>query len=182
MKAVTLTSTALTIALVTLMGAKTSATSCPPIPLNRPLEWLHQEWNRQHSMAIDHDSAFMTPSFRNYLIATNLLTATGEEYYRALEQSCPTQPSSGPDVEGRSLCPWYYIYNVDEDRFPETLTEARCRCDECLDNAMVPCERINYNLLVLRKNTTVCDGDYYTYDVGYQSIGVGCTCAVPAAA
>jgi len=179
-KIMTLTSTILVIALVALIGADLTVAACPPNPLNRPTEWLHQEWS-QHQSTMGHESGYMTPSDRNFLMAMNLLNATGKEIVPKHEdQSCPTLPSSEPDLEGRSLCPWHYIINVDEDRYPSHLTEARCLVD-CVDNALVSSERINYNVLVLRKNTAVCDGNYYTYDLGYQPVGVGCTCAAPAA-
>ena len=183
MKATILISTPLMIALVTLVGAKPSAGSCPPVPLNRPTEWLHQEWSQQLSMESEHDSSFMLPSFRDYLETNNLLTATGEEFPIEGNRTCPDQPSSEPGLEKRSMCPWYYIHNIDEDRFPAILTEARCKCpNKCLANPTLPCDPINYNILVLRKNTAVCDGDYYTYDVGYQPIAVGCTCAISSSA
>ena len=80
-----------------------------------------------------------------------------------------------------SSCPHHYITNVDENRRPKRLLEAKCNCDEtrpCLDGIEGSrCVPVTYYLTVLRKNG--CHGGLYTYTKTVESITVGCTCAYP---
>ncbi|XP_013408964.1 interleukin 17-like protein [Lingula anatina] len=92
---------------------------------------------------------------------------------------CPSQVNSTGDANSRSLCPWYYVVNHDKYRFPPAMAQAECRCSGCIglgQNDKV-CEKVWYNVRVLRR-LDECDSEgNYKYIESWQQISVGCTCA-----
>ena len=71
----------------------------------------------------------------------------------------------------RSLCPAYYVRNHDPDRYPQELIEAECQCTErcvgLLLDSGTGCEKIYYNVPVLRR-TAGCDvNNKYIYEQGW---------------
>lgn len=152
-----------------------------PNPKSRSTAELHDMWSN-HSSSSWHDSYFMVPHLTTLI--QDRLKSTGTDLPPfGLEEDleCPDQPWNEPGVNRRSICPWYYIWNVDADRYPQYTAEARCyHCDECigLDDDH-RCEPAHYNILVLRKNPNECDSEgYFKYEAEYESISVGCTCAI----
>ena len=94
------------------------------------------------------------------------------------ETSCPTELPNAGDQELRATCPWYYVINHDENRFPADIAEARCRCERCVHGQSVnQCERVYYNHRVLRRIGET-EG-VYRWVPTWEKISTGCTCAVP---
>ena len=86
--------------------------------------------------------------------------------------------SDDAPVQERALCPWFNVINNDRKRYPNELTEARCKCDGCIGgDGLSQCEPVYYNVHVLLR-TEQCDQEgYYKWQSGWQKISVGCTCA-----
>jgi len=95
------------------------------------------------------------------------------------DRTCPTELPKTGDQEQRSTCPWYYVINHDENRFPADIAEARCRCERCIGGHTVnQCERVFYHQRVLKRKGEK-DG-MYRWEPAWEKIATGCTCAVPA--
>lgn len=81
-----------------------------------------------------------------------------------------------------STCPHHWVLNLDRNRKPERLLEAKCNCNAhmpCLDGISGSrCVPVKYYIYVLRKNG--CNGTHYEYVQTVEPITVGCTCSYPA--
>ncbi|XP_060554473.1 interleukin-17B-like [Ruditapes philippinarum] len=134
-----------------------------------------------------HESFYMLPFFRN---SNNFIT-NGSDFHqnvhaktvqlakRKSDLLCKTQKGKkrGNKLRRASTCPWHYVLNVDNQRIPTILFEARCNCaHRCLGGmANSRCEPINYYYHVYRK----VEEDKYgfcTYRETLEAISVGCTC------
>ncbi|XP_056419018.1 interleukin-17F-like [Hyla sarda] len=81
----------------------------------------------------------------------------------------------------RSLSPWNYRLDEDENRHPPVIAHAICRHDWCLDpegnkdlsKNSIP---ITQNMLVLRREVTDCQ---QSFRLENQLVTVGCTCSTP---
>ncbi|XP_056268991.1 interleukin-17C-like [Pseudoliparis swirei] len=87
------------------------------------------------------------------------------------------------DLSNRSLSPWRYRLNVDEDRIPHRIPFAECVCGGCIINRR---EDLSYNsvpvfasLAVLRKSPCPQNPKKFVLNRGVVDVPVGCTCAVP---
>ena len=94
---------------------------------------------------------------------------------------CPnTLPTEG-DLNERSMCPYDFAINEEVGRFPRLLADARCKCTSCVSvdktNAALGCERIFYNVRVLRRGKCQLEDGFYEYNEGWARIAVGCVCA-----
>ncbi|XP_052665863.1 interleukin-17A [Harpia harpyja] len=86
-----------------------------------------------------------------------------------------------PDVSSRSLAPWDYRIDEDHNRFPQVISDAKCRHSRCvnldgqLDHSVnsVP---IKQEILVLRREQKGC---HQSYRLEKKIITVGCTCVTP---
>ncbi|NXW14781.1 IL17F protein, partial [Circaetus pectoralis] len=86
-----------------------------------------------------------------------------------------------PDVSSRSLAPWDYRIDEDHNRFPQVISDAKCRHSRCvnldgqLDHSVnsVP---IKQEILVLRREQKGC---HQSYQLEKKIITVGCTCVTP---
>ncbi|XP_053316460.1 interleukin-17A-like [Spea bombifrons] len=87
----------------------------------------------------------------------------------------------GPNVAKRSLSPWDYSYDVDNNRYPPVIPVAKCRHSSCvnsdgdLDNSgnSVP---IKQEMLVLHREMKDCKA---IFRMEKKMITVGCTCVRP---
>ena len=53
-------------------------------------------------------------------------------------------------IQNRAYCPWFHVLNTNNNRYPQHLVEARCRCLYGAGlGAQTACEQVNYNLRVL---------------------------------
>ncbi|XP_063775549.1 interleukin-17A-like isoform X2 [Pseudophryne corroboree] len=81
----------------------------------------------------------------------------------------------------RSLSPWNYRMDKDENRFPAVIAEAVCRHSSCLDAEGVEDPKLSsvpimQELLVIRRETRGCQ---QTFRLHRQWVSVGCTCIRP---
>lgn len=77
----------------------------------------------------------------------------------------------------RSLCPWDLVEDVNENRYPQILHFARCRCTTCLDGrGNYECKPVSYRIPLLEKR---CVSGVYQYVKTYLDLPVGCTCTKP---
>ena len=94
--------------------------------------------------------------------------------------NCPNRISRGRmlDISQRSTCPYYYRVNIDVNRYPSRITEAKCSCVSCLNakgDSTLGCEEVKYFIRVLRR--TGCVNGVYVYTPKIETLNVGCTCA-----
>lgn len=77
----------------------------------------------------------------------------------------------------RSLCPWDLVEDVNENRYPQVLHFARCRCSSCLDGmGNYECKPVSYRIPLLEKR---CVDGVFQYVKTYLDLPVGCTCTKP---
>ncbi|XP_066568617.1 interleukin-17C [Amia ocellicauda] len=104
---------------------------------------------------------------------------------------CPDYNRIRPaeDYSSRSISPWRYRIDVDENRYPRKLAFAQCLCKGCIvgsnlteSNSHVSVT-VTQTLMVLKK--TACKGDKtpgsrkFSLKVEYISVPVACTCVLP---
>ncbi|KAF7643962.1 hypothetical protein LDENG_00230480 [Lucifuga dentata] len=90
-------------------------------------------------------------------------------------------------VSDRSLSPWRYVYETQEDRFPSTFAVAQCLCTGCIvmRDGKVQEENLAYNSDLIMQSRLflmkeMCeDGQTYRLVPKNENIGVACTCARP---
>jgi hypothetical protein len=76
----------------------------------------------------------------------------------------------------RSTCPWVIETDVNENRYPKNVYNARCLCRRCIgSSSRYQCEPIYSNIIVIRLLS--CHHGLLRYAQGDQLISVGCTCA-----
>ncbi|XP_029464496.1 interleukin-17C [Rhinatrema bivittatum] len=112
----------------------------------------------------------------------------GRRQRRHQEQGCPNlQLPSGSRAElsQRSISPWRYRIDVDEDRYPQKLAFAQCLCSGCIDarsgkeTSSLNSVAVEQTLLVLRRKPCARLPGAFTFEPDYIKVPVGCTCAVP---
>ncbi|XP_077341309.1 interleukin-17F-like [Lithobates pipiens] len=87
-------------------------------------------------------------------------------------------PAISGDVRKRSISPWEYSYDVNNNRFPSTIAEAKCLHTGCLDaEGNVD---INLNSVPIRQEILVVHremkGCVPTFKLEKKMVTVGCTC------
>ncbi|XP_078502851.1 interleukin-17A-like [Lissotriton helveticus] len=105
-------------------------------------------------------------------------------------EKCPTHKSEGyylvrfndtvpvresqlmGDIRTRSICPWTYRSDIDNQRYPTHISQAVC-ADSCGGFNLNPVE-IKHQILVLRKEPNGC-----TFTLETMTVVVGCTCVTP---
>ena len=72
-------------------------------------------------------------------------------------------------------CPFeYHLHNVDPNRYPIVIPEARCLCEDCLNSLDRECQPVYYNVKVLKRKG--CVGGVYKYEFGFERVAVSCAC------
>lgn len=80
----------------------------------------------------------------------------------------------------RSLCPWYYQTDYQEDRFPAIISKAKCRCKHCLNptTSMIDrdlsCRPIKYRMPILK--LAGCVEGLLKYNMTSVEVPVACAC------
>lgn len=88
---------------------------------------------------------------------------------------CNRVPNVSPVfLNERAICPWDMVEDINENRYPQVLNFARCRCSKCLNN--FECRPVSYRIPVFEKR---CIGDRLEYIKTYTDVPVGCTCSKP---
>ncbi|KAL4223061.1 hypothetical protein ACF0H5_016537 [Mactra antiquata] len=105
---------------------------------------------------------------------SHYMNATRNAY--SYPQSCESSSVSlNTPLHRRTLCPWDYVQDYDEHRFPPVLTVARCKCRNCLDEYH-KCKPVLYSIHVLRRE---CIDNTIRWIRRTQLISVACTCSRP---
>ena len=89
------------------------------------------------------------------------------------------------ELMDRSTCPWYLEMNYDNQRFPKTLVNARCKCRRCLapNSNGAGCQPTVIRIKVLRRELSksglpLCSNGTALYGNTWETIAVGCTCEI----
>ncbi|KYO43067.1 interleukin-17C [Alligator mississippiensis] len=108
------------------------------------------------------------------------------------EPGCPTlQLAAGAHSEAneRSISPWRYRIDEDENRYPPKLAFAECLCNGCIDTktgretTALNSVLIHQTMMVLRRKPCPRDAPAtFAFDVDYIRVPVGCTCVLPRSA
>ncbi|XP_061450044.1 interleukin-17C [Rhineura floridana] len=114
--------------------------------------------------------------------------ASQRRHRRHHEHGCPNLKSQGTlnrEVNERSISPWRFRIDEDEDRYPRKLAFAECLCKGCIDiksgdeTISVNSVQVFQNMMVLRRKPCQHDGAVgFTYEVKYIDVPVACTCVL----
>ncbi|XP_078399127.1 interleukin-17C [Cetorhinus maximus] len=104
------------------------------------------------------------------------------------EKGCPNlqqYSSHNSDFSHRSISPWEYRIDYDENRYPSKLAFAHCLCEGCID-AETGEETLSLNsvpleqtMLVLQRQACPGHPGQYSFNLKYIKVPVGCTCLLP---
>ncbi|XP_033898048.2 interleukin-17C [Acipenser ruthenus] len=117
------------------------------------------------------------------------LESGGKRQRRHTGHSCPNLVASSiqqvtEDHNTRSISPWRYTIDVDENRLPMKLAFAECLCSGCIDvrtgreTDAVNSVTVNQTMMVLRRKQC-SDQKTYAFQVEYIKVPVACTCVLP---
>ncbi|XP_044532465.1 interleukin-17A [Gracilinanus agilis] len=86
-----------------------------------------------------------------------------------------------PDYKNRSTSPWDLVQNVDNNRLPRVIWQARCRYSGCISaegemNHHMNSVAIQQEILVLRRQSSNCPT---SFQLEKMLVTVGCTCVTP---
>ena len=104
---------------------------------------------------------------RNDYMAESLSSSTDDTM-------CHIPLSSNMPFNLRSVCPWTYVSDINQNRIPARLNVAKCRCPSCADNNS--CKPVYYTIPVLMKE---CLNDDVRWVQKMQLVSVSCYCAAP---
>lgn len=94
------------------------------------------------------------------------------------DSRCNSVPNISPVfLNERSVCPWDMVEDINENRYPQVLNFAKCRCSKCLSQfGNFECRPVSYRIPVFEKR---CIGNKLEYIKTYTDVPVGCTCSRP---
>ncbi|XP_044515329.1 interleukin-17C [Gracilinanus agilis] len=110
------------------------------------------------------------------------------------EPQCPIlqfENAHEAEVRQRSLSPWRYRIDMDENRYPPKLAFAECLCKGCIhmksgqETSSFNSVPLHQKLMVLHRKPCSLNGDAqvtpgaFTFHKEYIDVPVGCTCALP---
>ncbi|XP_063052114.1 interleukin-17C isoform X2 [Engraulis encrasicolus] len=91
--------------------------------------------------------------------------------------------SPSKDLSNRSLSPWRYRIDEDENRIPQRIGVAECLCNHCIINGK---EDSTYNsvpvmqtMMFVRRTPCPAEPGNYTFKTEFKSVPVACTCVTP---
>ncbi|KAI1235611.1 Interleukin-17C, partial [Lamprotornis superbus] len=145
---------------------------CPAQLLGRPLRWDR------------HVSVQLVPHLEQ------LEASRARRRWRSRPHSCSAlslRSGLRSEAHERSISPWRYRIDEDENRYPRKLAFAECLCSGCVDvktgreTTSLNSVTIHQSMLVLRRKP--CPGPaglgLVTLEVEYIKVPVGCTCVLP---
>ncbi|KFO31853.1 Interleukin-17C [Fukomys damarensis] len=106
-------------------------------------------------------------------------------------EQCPTlRPEQvlQADTHERSISPWRYRVDVDEDRYPQKLAIAECLCRGCIntrtgqETTALNSVPLHQSLLVLRRRPCSPMPGAFAFHAEFIRVPVGCTCVLPRSA
>ncbi|NXM66686.1 IL17C protein, partial [Serilophus lunatus] len=119
-----------------------------------------------------------------------LESAGKRRHRRHRPRACPAlQLRAGARSEHneRSISPWRYRIDEDENRYPRKLAFAECLCSGCVDvktgreTTALNSVTIHQTMMVLRRKPCPRPAGLglVTFEVDYIKVPVGCTCVLP---
>ncbi|KAL2300115.1 hypothetical protein Nmel_012075, partial [Mimus melanotis] len=145
---------------------------CPAQLLGRPLRWDR------------HVSVQLVPHLEQ------LEASRARRLWRHRPHSCSAlslRSGLRSEPHERSISPWRYRIDEDENRYPPKLAFAECLCSGCVDvktgreTTSLNSVAIHQTMLVLRRKP--CPGPagpgLVTLEAEYIKVPVGCTCVLP---
>ncbi|KAI1904562.1 hypothetical protein AGOR_G00006910 [Albula goreensis] len=131
---------------------------------------------------VDHAEHFMA----KYLHwSHNHMIQSLEDPNSRTEPSCSNfkLQTSSADYNNRSVSPWRYRIDHDEERFPSRIAVAECLCEGCVINGE---ENRSYNSVLVKRSQLVLkrikcplNPDMYSFKVTMVKVPVACTCLRP---
>lgn len=121
-----------------------------------------------------------------------LLEHEGDQRRKRQVQGCPNlqlQTALHSEPHERSLSPWKYRIDEDENRYPQKLAFAECLCSGCIDSktgretSALNSVLMHQTMMVLRRKPCPHSANpgTFAFDVDYIKVPVGCTCVLPRA-
>ncbi|NXC92454.1 IL17C protein, partial [Cercotrichas coryphoeus] len=115
------------------------------------------------------------------------LEAAGARRHRPRCPALSLRSGLHSQVHERSLSPWRYRIDVDENRYPRKLAFAECLCSGCVDaktgreTTSLNSVAIHQTMLVLRRKPCPppAPPGHFALEVAYIQVPVGCTCVLP---
>ncbi|XP_026519507.1 interleukin-17C-like [Terrapene carolina triunguis] len=103
---------------------------------------------------------------------------------------CPAlqlQATVNSEPNERSLSPWRYRIDEDENRYPQKLAFAECLCTGCIDvktgreTSSLNSVLMHQTMMVLRRKLCPHNASpgTFAFEVEYIKVPVGCTCVLP---
>ncbi|XP_070617925.1 interleukin-17C [Erythrolamprus reginae] len=104
---------------------------------------------------------------------------------------CPDltiQSMRSGELNNRSISPWTYYIDVDENRYPRQLAFAKCNCKGCIDSwtgretTSLNSVEVTQKILVFRRKACPQDDggvEKFYFEKNYIDLPIACTCAVP---
>ncbi|XP_024055276.2 interleukin-17C [Terrapene carolina triunguis] len=103
---------------------------------------------------------------------------------------CPAlqlQATVNSEPNERSLSPWRYRIDEDENRYPQKLAFAECLCTGCIDvktgreTSSLNSVLMHQTMMVLRRKPCPHNASpgTFAFEVEYIKVPVGCTCVLP---
>uniref|UniRef100_A0A8C0GBA9 Interleukin 17C n=1 Tax=Chelonoidis abingdonii TaxID=106734 RepID=A0A8C0GBA9_CHEAB len=113
----------------------------------------------------------------------------GQRHKRQVD-GCPAlqlQAIVNSEPNERSLSPWRYRIDEDENRYPQKLAFAECLCAGCIDvktgqeTSSLNSVPMHQTMMVLRRKPCPHDASpgTFAFEVDYIKVPVGCTCVLP---
>ncbi|KAM7146905.1 interleukin-17C isoform 1-T2 [Macrochelys suwanniensis] len=105
-------------------------------------------------------------------------------------EGCPAlqlQATVNSEPHERSLSPWRYRIDEDENRYPQKLAFAECLCSGCIDvktgreTSSLNSVPMHQTMMVLRRKPCPHNASpgTFAFEVDYIKVPVGCTCVLP---
>ena len=76
-------------------------------------------------------------------------------------------------ISQRSVCPWIFRRNIDNNRVPRTLYDVKCACKRAIGLNRAKCKPVFSYMKVLRRKG--CVNGIYEYIEIIEPVSVGCT-------
>ncbi|VDN05481.1 unnamed protein product [Thelazia callipaeda] len=118
-------------------------------------------------------------------LKSEVLEISGEDWVPPVPEPtfCRTDPVTGINstVMQRSLCPWQWRLNHDDDREPKIISEAFCLCRRSRGSSGSFCLPIKRKVKIAVLKRIRCDSEtgIYEYMRALQTITVGCHSVLP---
>lgn len=139
---------------------------------------------------------FLKNRSRTYSDSFNILYINEKKNYYQIDDKFKSQRTmhiswlnkNCPKYDYENPCPHYFALDVDDNRIPNVLLQAKCKCSECLqkdgnrpkhhDQTGLGCREIYHYSVVMRATKCSDEGEMLFEEV-YEPISVGCACKRP---